>query len=166
MKRIFSTLIILLSFPCLVHAADTIVWSVNDEGQNWIELKAVITADGSGNVASPTETSTVPAAIWDVAKVLSRVIAVPDAGDTAPTDEYDLLLYKSSTISVDMLGGLANGTWCDGTNATMDFPVTATNGGPIYVTDLPVASGSGFGADNACTFYLLLVDVNSVKVSR
>ena len=163
MKRIFSTLIILLSFPCLVHAADTIVWSVNDEGQNWIELKAVITADGDGNVASPTATSTVPTAIWDVAKVCSRVIADPGA---SITDDYDVLMYKDASTNVDMIGGLANGTWTSSTTAVMDFPVTATNGGPIYWTGLPVASGSGFGADKIATFYFLLIDVNSVKVSR
>ena len=161
-KLLFAVLFLLVAVP--VYATDAVTWAMVSQGTNWVCISADILADGSGNVASPTVTNNLPDNLFsEECWVLARAAFVPDGGATAPDALYDITLLDSTT-STDILGGLGGNL--SQTVSTHDFPVTVTNGGPQYVFSLPVAAGSGYGADNGSTIYLWLVRVNKVTVAR
>lgn len=162
MIKKLALLIIVLLVASPVFAVDTVVWTIGAQGENWVRLDCDITADSSGNVAAPTVTSTaITSSFFDVGKLIVAAGFKPDAGDTAPDALYDITMLEALT-SADLLGGLGGNL--SQTVGTIDFPVTAANGGPQYLFALPTLAGSGYGADNGSTCYLWLQNIGVTTV--
>lgn len=137
MKKLALILAILL-VPSVVFA-QTATWAISSTGENWTCISCDILADGSGNVSSPTVTNGLPSNFFTKeCYLIGRAGFVPDSGDTAPDAAYDITLLDG-TVAVDVLGGL--GANLSQTVSTIDFPVTAANGGPQYLFGLPTVAG-------------------------
>jgi len=168
MKRLMVLMaVVFLFLGGIAHAAGTatltVEWTSVSAGAGIpaaAELKWVCTGNATGDLTSPTVTTTSTTdillnQIFKVARRIDRILIDPTGGGgTAPANLFDIELRLSSTFANDLLGGLGDN--CGNTTIIMDAPVTETNSYPVHLRETPVIFGDNLGATRTFAIWILL----------
>lgn len=142
--------------------AGTAVFNIDESNDGkFIALTWLCTADGSGNVSSPTITQPGTSSVYKYntpfTGIIGQVRIKPGTSSVEPTDLYDVQLNPQSDSTIDFLGGI--GQNCSQTNTKFDMPLTSGNGTSVAVFKdilLPYASGVGASKQFTMTVYLYI----------
>lgn len=134
-------------------AKGSAVFSVqeSDDG-HWLALTWVCTADGSGDLDSPTTTQPDNTGVYkyntQYTGFLAEVRIKPGTGDDLPTDAYDVQLNSKDDAGIDFLATL--GQNCPQATTKMAIPQT------ILFNDylVPFAAACGAGNKFTMTIYI------------
>jgi hypothetical protein len=122
-----------------------------------VELSWLCTADGSGNVSSPTITGASGDFQWytKFSGTIIRAEIAPGASAVQPSDLYDVELRPLSDSTIDFLGGLGDN--CSQTTTRWGTPVDEVNGVAVQlVNDQLVPYAAACGASKQFTLKVLL----------
>lgn len=142
MKKFFLVILLTLFFSCYCFGAASVSSSVSKKNNFMVTYTFVITAASDGAITTAATGN--PITLDPM--VVMNVEFIPDIGDTAPSDDYDV--YLEDIAGKDKIGNVG----VDAPQARTDkdntrTPIT-TDGGLIYLKGDYYITAANMGADN------------------
>lgn len=153
-RWLWTLTILTLLMPVQAFAAGSCVFSIPTTGSGFTQYQWVCTADGSGDVSSPTITGD-----GYTQKLFGKLVQftiTPGTGGDAPDALYDVDLFDSNDATINYLG--TSGDNLSQTVTAIGAPVTPDGWSWFLYYRQVTPSASGCGASNKFTLSILMYD--------